>query len=117
MDRAIALHNTGSAGTKSRGEIVFLLRSAGLSEPLVNTHLEDIEVDFHWPDLKLVVEIDGGGHGRPSTRREDALKQRILNAAGYEVLRFSDTADPQRIVDAVNARRPRPSSSSASRPG
>jgi very-short-patch-repair endonuclease len=90
---------------------------AGVPEPLVNTHVEDIEVDFHWPDLKLVLEIDGDGHGRPSTRREDALKERILRAAGYEVLRVSDEEDPERIVAAISARRPTPSSSSSSRPG
>jgi hypothetical protein len=117
VDRAIALYKDGSAGTKSRGEVAFLLRLSGFPEPLVNTHVERIEVDFHWPDLKLVLEIDGGGHGRPSTRREDALKERILRAAGYEVLRFGDEDDPERIVAAISARRPTPSSSSSSPPG
>ena len=97
-------------------ELAVLLAASGLPEPEVNTHVEDIEVDFHWPGLKLVVEIDGGGHGRPSTRREDRLKERVLEQTGYEVLRFGDTEPPEQSVAAVSARRPTPSSSCASRP-
>ena len=116
VEQAIALYKHGSAGTKSRAELAFVLKAAGLPEFHTNVHVEDIEVDFHWPELQLVVEIDGPHHGRPSTRREDKLKSRILQQAGYEVLRFKDTDPPERIVAAVSARRPRPSSSCASRP-
>ena len=116
LEQAIELHNTGSAGAKSRAELALILEASGLPEFHNNVHVEDIEVDFYWPGLRLVVEIDGPGHGRPTTRREDKLKQRLLQAAGYEVLRFSDTVPPEEIVAAVSARRPRPSSSCASRP-
>jgi very-short-patch-repair endonuclease len=115
LEEAIALYKHGSAGAKSRAELALILEASGLPEFHNNVHVEDIEVDFHWPELDLVVEIDGPGHGRPTTRREDKLKQRILEAAGYEVLRFKDTDPPERIVAAVSARRPRPSSSCASR--
>jgi hypothetical protein len=115
LEKAIELYKSGSAGTKSRAEVALLLKATDLPEPLVNTHLEDIEVDFHWPELKLVVEIDGPSHGRPTTRREDRLKERILRDAGYEVLRFGDEVPPEQIVAAISARRPRPSSSCASR--
>ena len=60
-----------------------------LPEPLVNTKLHGIEVDFHWPAYKLVVEVDGPGHGRPRTKREDERKEATLRAAGYEVVRVS----------------------------
>ena len=68
---------------------------------------------------------------RPAARRRDrrpaprpplhpprgpAQGARSCNSAGYEVLRFKDTDPPERIVAAVSARRPRPSSSCASRP-
>src|SRR6185503_20259947 len=43
-----------------------------LPEPLVNTNLNGHEADFHWPARKLVVEVDGPGHDRPRTQREDA---------------------------------------------
>jgi very-short-patch-repair endonuclease len=116
LERAIALYKQGSAGIKSRAELRLALNAADLPEFLTNVHVEDIEVDFYWPDLKLVVEIDGPHHGRPSTRREDRLKERILEQAGYEVLRFGDSEPPGQIVGAVSARRPTPSSSCASRP-
>ena len=56
-------------------------------KPLVNTHVLGIEVDCVWPDLKLVAEIDGPGHARPRTQREDRAVDAALQAAGYTVLR------------------------------
>jgi hypothetical protein len=92
VDRAIALHRAGSAGIRSRGELAFflLVTAAGWPEPLVNVHAHGFERDFHWPGLRLAVEIDGPGHGRPPTRDADASRDGTLTAAGYSVLRFSD---------------------------
>ena len=92
LDRAIGLYIGGSAGTKSRNEDAFLalLRLAGLPEPLVNVVVAGEEVDCHWPDRRLVVEVDGPGHARPTARRTDARKTRALTAAGYAVLRVTD---------------------------
>ena len=59
-----------------------------LPEPLVNTKLNGEEADFHWPARKLVVEVDGPGHDRPRTQREDARKEAAWRAAGYSVLRL-----------------------------
>jgi hypothetical protein len=114
LEEAIALYNTGSAGAKSRAELALILSAADLPEFHNNVHIEGIEVDFHFPTLNLILEIDGPHHGRPSTRREDKLKQRILETAGYEVLRFPDSERPETIVAAVRARRV-PSSSPSSR--
>jgi hypothetical protein len=73
---AIALYEAGSAGTRSRGEVatVALLDAHGLPRPLVNTPLLGEEVDFHWPEFGLVVELDGPGHGRAPNRRDDARR-------------------------------------------
>ena len=64
LDKALALNRAGSAGTRSELEDRFLALTgkSGLPEPLVNTHVEELEVDFHWPELSLVVEVDGPGH-------------------------------------------------------
>ena len=83
LERAIELHHEGSAGTKSAGEDAFL--TLGYPEPRVNTDLHGFEVDFHWPQHRLVVEIDGGGH----SPRHDAGRDRVLAAAGYSVLRLA----------------------------
>ena len=53
----------------------------------MNTEVLGVEVDCHWPDHKLVAEIDGPGHARPRTKREDRAVDAALNAAGYSVLR------------------------------
>jgi hypothetical protein len=90
LERALALRAAGSAGTKSGNEVAFLSMLGDLPAPLVNTRLQGIEVDFHWPDHKLVVEVDGPGHARPRTKREDERKQAILEAAGYTVLRLTE---------------------------
>jgi hypothetical protein len=91
VDRAIELHEAGSAGIKSRHELAFflLVTGAGFPEPLVNTHAYGFERDFHWPELGLAVEIDGPGHTRASTRDADASRDESLVAAGYTVARFS----------------------------
>jgi len=67
-----------------------MLHERGVPEPLVNVHVHGHEVDFRWPDRKLVIEIDGSGHGRQRTRREDDLRDRVLKTHGWVVLRFSE---------------------------
>ena len=90
LEKALELNAAGSAGLKSRNEAAFLSMLKNLPEPLVNTKLNGEEPDFHWPEHKLVVEIDGPGHDRPRTQREDARKEATWRAAGYEVLRVPD---------------------------
>jgi hypothetical protein len=106
LDKALELNAAGSAGTKSGHEDAFLALIADFPEPLVNTELHGFEVDFHWPDRKLAVEVDGSGHGRARTRRQDAYEDRTLEAAGYTVLRFTDEdiqRRPAHIVRALGA--------------
>jgi hypothetical protein len=90
LERAIAMHLGGSAGLKSGNERALLSLLEDLPEPLVNTRLHGFEVDFHWPGLKLAVEVDGPGHARPRTKRDDAKRDATLEAAGYTTLRFTD---------------------------
>jgi hypothetical protein len=95
LERALELNARGSAGTKSGLEdrALELVQEAGLPEPLPNVKVpaggRNIEVDLYWPDLKLCAEVDGPGHARPRTRREDADRDRALQAAGVDVVRFS----------------------------
>ena len=83
LHAALQAHASGSAGTKSALEDAFLESTNG--NPLVN---HKIEVDFYWPDQNLVVEIDGPGHERPRSRKEDAARDAALNAAGIKVVRI-----------------------------
>ncbi len=87
LKRAIELHLSGSAGTRSAKEDEYLatLGEAALEAARVNTK---IEVDVHWPGTRTIVEIDGAPHSRPSQRGEDARRDAALARAGYEVTRI-----------------------------
>ena len=90
LSKALELNKAGSAGTRSELEDRFLALTSksGLPEPLVNTKIENLEVDFHWPDLNLIVEVDGPGHTRPRTQHEDHERDQSLRAAGHTILRI-----------------------------
>jgi hypothetical protein len=106
LEEALALHREGSAGTKSGLEDAFLTGLPKWAEaPRVNTVLLGIVVDFDWPLEKLVVEVDGPGHGRPRTQREDAEKQRKLREAGFAVMRVTDPASEMAHVEVSLTRR------------
>jgi very-short-patch-repair endonuclease len=90
LEQALPYHEHGSAGFRSRKEARVFARLDGLPEPRVNVRLNGEEADLHWPQFKLVVEVDGPGHARPRTRNEDARKERAWEEAGYEVLRSTD---------------------------
>jgi hypothetical protein len=103
LERALELHFEGSAGTRSDYEDMFLkvVATAGLPEPITNVRREGLEVDFRWPGL--CVEVDGGGHTRPATRREDRRRDAQLKADGYTILRFT-ADDVENFPTAVLAR-------------
>lgn len=57
--------------------------------PLVNHKVCGYEVDCHWPEQRLMVELDGGAfHGDPLARARDKAKDRMMRAKGFRVLRF-----------------------------
>ena len=87
------------AGTRSHLEDRFLSLIGDLPQPLVNTRIAGIEVDFAWPNL--VVELDGPGHTRPRTKQRDAERDARLNAAGYAVRRITrdDLDRPAELLD------------------
>ncbi len=90
LRRAIALHKSGSAGTRSGLEDRFLklIRGARLPEPIINTHHLGFELDFRWPGLN--VEIDGEQHERARDQRDDRIQDAVLRANGFVVLRFRE---------------------------
>lgn len=100
VEHALELHLSGSAGTRSDLErrLLQIVRAAGIDEPLINSRVavagHRLEVDFMWPRQRVVVEVDGSGHSRPRTRREDGQRDLLLRAAGYEVIRC-----PARAID------------------
>ena len=82
----------GRAPTRSSLERRFLklLRDAGLPRPLVNQRVGPFEVDFLWPDLRVIVETDGwAAHGHRRAFESDRARDAALQAAGYLVVRIT----------------------------
>lgn len=85
-----------------------LCRTNGLPEPLVNRRIEvaggSIEVDFCWPALRVVIEVDGYAfHGGRQRANADRDRDQRLALAGWRVHRF--TADQVRDHPETTIRR------------
>jgi very-short-patch-repair endonuclease len=81
--------------TKTRSDLerdfLPLARAAGLPKPLTQQIVNGFEVDFYWPELKLVVESDGlRYHRTPAEQARDRLRDQAHAAAGLTPLRFTD---------------------------
>ncbi len=46
--------------------------------------------DFMCFDLKLIIEVDGYSHHHEEASIEDEERQKILEKAGFTILRFTD---------------------------
>jgi very-short-patch-repair endonuclease len=105
LERALEANANGSAGTKSdlEDQVLAQIQATNLPAPLVNAGVQTprrlIEVDLFWPDEGLIVEIDGHGHSRPRTQREDAERNRLLTQAGMEVVRVKPPPRPHPAAD------------------
>jgi len=65
-------------------------RQLGMPVPLTRQIVNGFEVDFHWPDLGLVVETDGlRYHRTPAEQARDRLRDQTHTAAGIANLRFT----------------------------
>jgi hypothetical protein len=103
------------AEAKSRLERAFLAlcRRAVIPRPRVNAWVPlpipagGLEVDFSWPDHKLVVETDSATfHDTSRARRNDPARDRALMLAGWRVARYTwwdVTAEPTRVASEVGA--------------
>jgi hypothetical protein len=77
----------------------------GIPRPLVNTVVEGYEVDFCWPEHRLIVETDGfEHHGTRAAFERDRAKDAQLTVRGWRVLRFTGPQlrdDPASCADVV----------------
>jgi very-short-patch-repair endonuclease len=63
---------------------------AGFERPLTRQWVNGFEVDFHWPNLKVVIETDGGTfHRTPAQQAADRRRDLTHTAAGLTALRFT----------------------------
>jgi hypothetical protein len=92
--RAILGDPVALAPTRSGPERVALraLLAAGWAWPVVGGCVPGTreEVDFHWPALRLALEIDGPTHLAPVQRARDARRDLALQRLGWRVVRVPD---------------------------
>lgn len=84
-------HRESPTRTRSELEERFLLicERQHLPAPQVNARLAGFEVDFSWPDARLVVEVDGPGHSEVKQQDLDRRREMTLRRAGYSVVRYT----------------------------
>ncbi len=79
-----------------------LVDSANLPKPRTNARVLDYEVDFLWPDHRLIVETDGREtHFTLTAFERDRERDAALTAVGYRVVRFTWRQvihDPERVA-------------------
>ena len=82
----------GPALTRSQAEerLLGLIRAARLPSPDTNINLAGFEVDFVWPDQKLVVEVDGYRfHSSRAAFERDRRRDAKLGELGFRVIRVT----------------------------
>jgi len=95
-------HEAGFTRSEAERALLRLIRQARLPPPRTNVRVAGHEVDAHWPDHPLVVEIDGYAYHR--TRRafeRDRARDADLARAGHRTLRLTYrrlTAHPHEAV-------------------
>jgi very-short-patch-repair endonuclease len=105
LARLLGDHEAGSTRTRSDFEelLLALCRRAGLPEPRVNSVIEGFEVDFCWPQARLVVETDGWrAHGSRGAFERDRVRDAALVEADWRPMRIT-WRRLRRELDAVAA--------------
>jgi very-short-patch-repair endonuclease len=105
--RSVLSDYQGPADVRSELEhrFVSLLRRSRLPTPQINVLVAGFEVDFLWPQYRLVVELDGRAyHTSPRAFERDRLRDAKLQRAGYRVLRVTHGRlrdDPAGILEDI----------------
>jgi very-short-patch-repair endonuclease/predicted transcriptional regulator of viral defense system len=88
-------------------DLLALIREAGLPEPHVNVVVAGELVDFHWPEHRLVVEVDGRQwHGLQRDMESDRRKDVRLTLAGQRPVRYTKrriTNEPAAVIAELRA--------------
>jgi hypothetical protein len=92
LSEAIAAYTPEPAFTRSELEKRFLAlcRAAGVPMPRTNNVTNGDEIDFTWPDRRLMVEVDSlRHHGTQAAFERDRRRDQQLTVAGWRVVRFT----------------------------
>ena len=88
--RKAAQAERGFTRSSAERRLKALVAKAALPRPETNVRLEGYEVDAMWREQRLLVEIDGfATHGTRKSFEEDRLRDQVLIAKGWRVLRIT----------------------------
>jgi very-short-patch-repair endonuclease len=101
----------GIARSELERRFLALCRRGSLPSPAVNAWIsvigEEMQVDFVWRESRLIVETDGfGTHGTRQAFGRDRSRDRLLNLAGWRVVRFTwdeVAGEPEKVIGQVRA--------------
>jgi very-short-patch-repair endonuclease len=105
----IARYRPEVAQTRSVLEerFVALCEGEALPMPRINARVCGMTVDAHWPEQRIVVELDGhAGHATPGRVERDRRRDLRLRTAGHLVLRYTwrqVTREPVRVAADLRA--------------
>ncbi len=86
----LTVHDPAMTRSDLEEALLALLDAHELPRPIVNTILNGHEVDFHWPEQKLIVETDGAAtHLTRTAFQDDRTRDVQHTIAGYRVARFT----------------------------
>jgi very-short-patch-repair endonuclease len=110
--RAAPVAKKGKLKSPLEAKVLPLLVRRDLPAPLLNAPIKipngRIEVDFLWPEHRLVVEADSRDfHGTDLAFERDRWRDRELFRVGYNTLRITHQQaeqEPEAIVDAIAVR-------------
>jgi len=83
---------TEAAPTRSKLErdLRKILRDHGLPQPISNGMVQGYEVDLHWPEQRLVAELDGYQfHGHRRSFETDRERDLVLATHGWRTIRLT----------------------------
>lgn len=107
LARILDRHTFVATDTVLEQRFLRIVRAADMPLPLTQAYVNGYRVDFHWPDLELVVEVDGlRFHRTPAQQAADDARNARHAAAGLIPLRFSHGQvfyEPGRVEQTLRA--------------
>ena len=83
-------------------DVLWLVRTSDLPQPLVNAPVLGYVADLLWPAQRLIVEVDSERwHDGPFARRDDHRRQAVLESAGYALLRVRRSDPPRQTLQHI----------------
>jgi predicted transcriptional regulator of viral defense system len=117
LRKALALYRR-PVFDRARSELLFLdaIEREGLPLPVINTWVEEFEIDAYWEAERFAVEVDGWEtHGSREAFENDRLRQENMKLAGIDCIRITASRiekEPQQVAKRLRtflARRQPPS--------